>query len=141
MFPGFLCDVSAVSQGCLRGVSSVFQVYFNVFLNFKCISNVFKTVTRVSQKSVSRECLKGFSRMTQGCFKDYSRFFLFRMKGVPSLMQYLESIMDLYRLFYKIVALLFLQFLGKLNHNFNFGSESSLTNSESQSLNKKSERS
>ena len=49
--------------------------------------------------------------------------------------------MDLYRLFYKIVALLFLQSLGKLNHNLNFGDESSLTNSKYQSLNKKSERS
>ena len=65
MFPGFLCDVSAVSQGCLRGVSSVFQVYFNVVFWISSVFQMFfKTVTRVSQESVSK--------VSQGLFKDFS---------------------------------------------------------------------
>ena len=76
MFPGFLCDVSAVSQGChkgvSRGVSSVFQVYFNgIFWISSVFQMFFKTVTRVSQESVSK--------VSQGLFKDYSRIFLLRI--------------------------------------------------------------
>ena len=65
---------------------------------------------------MSQECLKGVSKKMQGFLKDDSRVFQVKYNMI------LGIYTGLYRLFYKMVALLFLEFLGKLNHDLNFGS-------------------
>ena len=70
--------------------------------------------------------LKGVSKMTQGYLKDDQRVFQVKCNMILGIHT------GLYRLFYKMVALLFLQFIGKLKHDLNFRSERSLTSSESQ---------
>ena len=81
---------------------------------------------------MSQECLKGVSKKMQGFLKDDSRVFQVKYNMI------LGIYTGLYRLFYKMVALLFVQFIGKLKNNLNFGSERSSTNSESQEQNKNS---
>ena len=87
-------------------------------MSFKYVSMVilgfqgyFKVFSRLSQG-----CLKSVSKMTQGYLKDDSRVFQVKCNMI------LGIYTGLYRLFYKMVALLFLEFLGQLNHNLNFGS-------------------
>ena len=106
-----------------------FKYVLMLFLGFQ---GYFKGFSRLSQgclkgvSRVSQECLKGVSKMAQGYLKDDSRVFQVKCNMI------LGIYTGLYRLFYKMVALLFLQFIGKLKNNLNFGSERSSTNSESQ---------
>ena len=127
-----------MSQQCLKGFIRVFQVYFKyismVLLGFQ---GYYKGSSRLSQV-----CLQSLSKVSQGWLKGVSRMFMGfsnTHEGCSKLNAtwYMEFKLDLYSLFYKMVALLFLEFLGKLNHDLNFGSGSSLTNDESQSQNKK----